>query len=109
MPKYETFIRDCVRGGVLALDEHGRQIADDRGRTVDRHSLRTTFCTWLSTSGASPRTAQMLARHTDIRLTMRTYTDPRLLDGRTAVKVSPDPSPAADAETAPATGTDGQA
>ncbi len=104
MPKYETFIRDCVDAGIVTLDENGRQVPDDRGRTVDRHALRTTFCTWLSMSGASPRTAQMLARHTDIRLTMRTYTDPRLLDGRSAIDAMP-----VLAEPQKATGTDGKA
>jgi len=106
VPKYETFIRDCVRAGIVELDDRGRQIPDDRGRTVDRHALRTTFCTWLSSSGASPRTAQMLARHTDIRLTMKTYTDPILLDERSAVEALPDLSRRPDVAVAQATGTD---
>jgi len=106
MPKYETFIRDCVRAGIVELDEHGRQIPDERGRTVDRHGLRTTFCTWLSKSGVSPRTAQVLARHTDVRLTMRNYTDPALLDARAGVESLPDLSDAKATAVAQATGTD---
>jgi len=62
---------------------------DERGRTVDVHAMRTTFATMLSTSGTSPRTAQAAMRHSDIRLTMGTYTDPKLLDVRQAVENLP--------------------
>ncbi len=34
----------------------------------------------LTVGGVSPRTAQQAMRHSDIKLTMNTYTDPRLLD-----------------------------
>jgi integrase len=51
---------------------------DDRGRTVDVHAMRTTFGTFLSTTGTAPRTAQAAMRHSDIKLTMGVYTDPRL-------------------------------
>lgn len=53
---------------------------DDRGRTLDVHALRTTFGTLLSVGGTSPRTAQAAMRHSDLKLTMGVYTDPRLLD-----------------------------
>ncbi len=67
---------------------------DDRGRTVDVHALRTTFGTLLSKAGVSPRTAQQAMRHSDIKLTMGVYTDPRLLDTRGAVeKLPPLPVP----------------
>ena len=62
---------------------------DDRGRTVDVHAMRTTFGTFLSTTGTSPRTAQAAMRHSDIKLTMGVYTDPRLLDVRGAVERLP--------------------
>jgi integrase len=62
---------------------------DDRGRTVDVHALRTTFGTLLSKAGVSPRTAQQAMRHSDIKLTMGVYTDPRLLDTRGAVEKLP--------------------
>jgi len=58
---------------------------DDRGRTVDVHAMRTTFGTLLSKTGTAPRTAQAAMRHSDIKLTMGVYTDPRLLDIRGAV------------------------
>jgi len=101
-PTRATFRRDCDRAGV-------RWEADAQGRSLDRHALRVTFVTWLSRAGVAPRTAQMLARHTDIRLTMRNYTDPGLLDARGAVERLPE-LPAvssADVQTARATGTDG--
>ncbi len=62
---------------------------DDRDRTVDVHALRTTFCTLLSASGAAPRTTQQAMRHSDIKLTMGVYTDPRLLDIRGAIDKLP--------------------
>ena len=34
----------------------------------------------MSKGGVSPRTAQAAMRHSDIRLTMNVYTDPKLLD-----------------------------
>ena len=66
---------------------------DERGRTVDVHAMRTTFGTLLSTTGTAPRTAQAAMRHSDIRLTMGTYTDPRQLDVREAVERLPGLAP----------------
>lgn len=48
---------------------------DDRGRVMDIHALRTTFGTMLSLSGVSPRVAMELMRHSDLKLTMKVYTD----------------------------------
>jgi integrase len=48
---------------------------DEQGRRVDFHSLRLTFGTNLVLSGAHPRVVQELMRHSDIRLTMKLYTD----------------------------------
>lgn len=47
---------------------------DVSGKVADFHSLRHTFITNLARSGASPKVAQTLARHSDIRLTLDTYT-----------------------------------
>lgn len=47
---------------------------DDRGRTLDFYALRSTFITSLARSGVSPKLAQSLTRHSDINLTMNTYT-----------------------------------
>jgi hypothetical protein len=51
--------------------------------------MRTTFGTMLSRTGAAPRTAQAAMRHSDIKLTVGVYTDPRLLDVRGAVEKLP--------------------
>lgn len=53
---------------------------DDEGRRADIHALRHTFGTSLSQNGVSPRVAMELMRHTDLRLTMKLYTDPRIFD-----------------------------
>jgi len=81
-PTGATFRRDCERVGISWQ-------ADERGRTLDRHSLRTTFVTWLSVCGVDPRTAQELARHTDISLTMQNYTDPKLINLSAAIEKLP--------------------
>ncbi len=83
---------------------------DDRGRVIDVHALRHTFGTLLSKGGVAPRTAQEAMRHSDIRLTMQTYTDPRLLDIVGALDALPalpltEPSEAIGVK---ATGTDGR-
>jgi hypothetical protein len=62
---------------------------DERGRTLDVHALRTTFGTLLSKGGVAPRTAQAAMRHSDIKLTMGVYTDPKLLDVRGALDALP--------------------
>jgi integrase len=41
---------------------------------ADFHSLRHSYITMLERSGIAPKTAQALARHSDIRLTMNRYT-----------------------------------
>ena len=50
-------------------------LKDERGWVVDFHALRTTYITRLQRAGVSPREAMELARHSDMRLTMKTYTD----------------------------------
>jgi integrase len=83
---------------------------DDRGRTLDVHALRHTFGTLLSKGGVAPRTAQAALRHSDIKLTMNVYTDPKLLDVRGALDTLPAlplPGDQGEGEAAGATGTDG--
>jgi integrase len=83
---------------------------DERGRTVDVHAMRHTFGTWLSKGGVDPRTAQSAMRHSDIRLTMGTYTDPKLLNVAGAMEALPalplDAEPDQAAATMQSTGTD---
>ena len=44
------------------------------GLFADFHGLRHTFITNLGKAGVNPKTAQILARHSDISLTMNIYT-----------------------------------
>jgi integrase len=75
------FNADCKRAGIPKRD--------DRDRTVDIHSLRKTFNTWLAKAGVAPRVAQELMRHQEIGLTMGVYTDPALFDLSAAVESLP--------------------
>ncbi|OWK44031.1 tyrosine-type recombinase/integrase [Fimbriiglobus ruber] len=89
----ETPVFTVPTGLRLILDRDLRAAGipkrDDRGRTIDVHAMRTTFGTLLSRAGVAPRTAQAAMRHSDLKLTMGVYTDPRLLDVRGAVEKLP--------------------
>ena len=67
VPKMKEFRQDLAKAGIPFLDE--------RGHRMDYHALRTTFITRLSTMKVHPRLAMELARHSDMRLTMKIYTD----------------------------------
>ena len=62
---------------------------NDAGHVVDFHALRKTFITNLTKAGVSPKTAQLLARHCDINLTMNTYTMLGVVDQAAAVETLP--------------------
>jgi integrase len=74
---------DCVfAGGVPAMKvmredfkAGGIALSNECGQRVDFHALRKTYITRLQLAGVSPREAMELARHSDMRLTMKTYTD----------------------------------
>ena len=70
---------------------------------------RHTFATMLSTSGVSPRVAQEAMRHSTMELTMKVYTDPKLLDIAGAIASLPAMSGKSAGERLPAkaTGTHG--
>jgi hypothetical protein len=79
---------------------------DDAGRFADAPSLRHTFISNLVAGGVNPKTAQRLARHGTIGLTMDRYTHVFQGDVTAALSVLPDLSiPAANAVRM--TGTDG--
>jgi integrase len=71
------------------IDVAGIPKRDARGRVVDVHALRTTFCTHLCRAGVPLRTAQAAMRHSDPKLTANVYTDPELLDIAGAVSSLP--------------------
>ncbi len=58
---------------------------DDQGRRADFHALRHTYITNLNRAGVAPRMAMQLARHSDIRLTMKTYTNLSMTDLSAAI------------------------
>lgn len=91
--------RDMAAAGIVEIDE--------RGRTVDVHAMRHTFSTMLHRAGVLPSVAQAAMRHSDIRLTMKTYNHLGLMDVVGAIESLPSiggmpTSP----ETLQATGTD---
>ena len=77
LPKMETFKRDLRRAGI--------EFIDAKGRRADFHSLRHTLGTNLALAGTAPRVAMEAMRHSDIRLTTKTYTDTGLLPVSDAV------------------------
>jgi integrase len=62
---------------------------DERGRTLDVHALRMTFGTLLGKGGVPLRTTQTAMRHSDPKLTVNVYTDPKLLDVHGALDALP--------------------
>jgi integrase len=67
VPNMDTFHRDRKRAGIPATDASGAKF--------DFHALRTTFITMLNAAGVAPRVAMGLARHSDMKLTMKVYTN----------------------------------
>jgi len=67
VPSPAKLRRDLVAAGIPVVDE--------RGQRLDVHALRKTFGTMLAVAGVTPQDASKLMRHSDIRLTMRIYTD----------------------------------
>jgi integrase len=78
----KVFDRDLRFAGISKRDE--------RNRTACVHSLRHTFATLMSRGGVAPRVAQAAMRHSSIDLTMSVYTDPKLLDVISALRVLPE-------------------
>ena len=62
---------------------------DTDGKFADFHALRHTFITNLSYANIAPKTAQMLARHSDIKLTMQIYTRINAQEQADAIKSLP--------------------
>jgi hypothetical protein len=61
------------------------------GLFADFHSMRHFFITSLERAGIRPKMAQILARHSDIRLTMGVYTHVELNDCTAAIGAMPGP------------------
>jgi len=67
MPLMRTFKADLAAADI--------PFTDGQGRRADFHALRVTLATNLSRGGVSPRVAMEIMRHSDIKLTMKNYTD----------------------------------
>jgi len=85
----------------------------DDGLFADFHSNRHLFITSLERAGLSPKMAQTLARHSDVRLTLGVYTHVGLHDQTAAIQALPAPptvgvGPQDEAAALRATGTDGR-
>ena len=78
---------------------------DEAGHVFNFHALRHQFISMLASAGIHPKTAQELARRSDINLTMKRYTHVRLSDLSAALRELP--SPTLPNENQSATGTDG--
>ena len=87
---------------------------DNDGLFADFHANRHLFITNLKRVNTSPKMAQTLARHSDVRLTLGVYTHVGLHDQRAAIESLPAPPsvggtrPEDDAISLRATGTDGK-
>ena len=58
----------------IDLKAAGIPYTDESGNVFDFHALRHQFISNLAAAGVHPKTAQELARHSDIKLTMSRYT-----------------------------------
>jgi len=81
VPRLPRFKKDLELAGI--------PFKDTEGRRVDLHALRVTFGTNLSNAGVFPRVAMELMRHSDIKLTMKIYTDGSQLATAAAVASLP--------------------
>jgi integrase len=71
LPRMRKMREDFDAAGIPAMDSQGRK--------ADFHSLRKTFNMLLQNSGATFATTMNLMRHSDPRLTAKTYMDASLL------------------------------
>jgi integrase len=68
----KRFNGDTKRAGIAKVN--------DQGRSVDIHSLRKSFGTWLALAGVHPRKLQEMMRHETIEMTMQIDVDLQLFD-----------------------------
>ena len=92
------------------LEDAGIRCSDDVNSEdyINFHSLRHTTGTLLAASGAHPKVAQTIMRHSDINLTMSRYTHTLTGQEAKAIENLPDLSlPSSTSQGAVATGTEG--
>ena len=86
--QYSTQIRDQES---LTMAGVAESRSDHDGRYADFHSCRHLFITSLERAGISPKMAQTLARHSDIRLTLQICTHVELHDQTAAIRAPAGP------------------
>ncbi len=91
MPTMTRFKADLKAAGVEFMNATGYR--------ADFHSLRHTLATNLARAGTAPRVAMEIMRHSDMRLTSKTYTDAGLLPVADAVLKLPFLAKSEDAST----------
>jgi integrase len=67
IPDMDQYRKDLMAAGISYLDKQGRR--------ADFHALRHTLATNLARCGVLPRVAMEFMRHSEMRLTNKTYTD----------------------------------
>ena len=67
VPRVRTLKGDLKRAGI--------PFEDERGQRADFHALRTTLATMLAAKGVSLQASKALMRHSDVKLTLKVYTD----------------------------------
>lgn len=110
----EKWIREATNPEDAAAREESDFLAycSESGLFADFHSTRHLFITSLERARVSPKMAQTLARHSDVRLTLGVYTHVGLHDQTAAIQSLPVPPElnqainASTASAAKATGTD---
>ena len=77
---------DLVFGRIPLMNQFRKDLAaadipfeNARGERADFHALRKTYGTMLTLAGVGLRTVMELMRHSDMRLTAKTYTDANML------------------------------
>ena len=98
-------VYDGARMLRVDLEAAGIEHTDGAGQRIDFHALRHTFITLLARSGVHPKTAQDLARHSDINLTLSRYSHTIIEQQSEALARLPDLMPAVEADEAVRTGT----
>lgn len=80
-----------VGAEMIRIDLAGAGIPyqDDRGHVFDFHALRRQFVSMMVKSGVEPKSAQLLARHSVITLTLDLYTDPEMIRAAEALNKLP--------------------
>jgi integrase len=94
LPRYQpiwpgTWSKRASRMIRRDLEAAGIPYHDAMGRVFDFHALRHHFLSMLARSGTHPKTAQMLARHSTITLTMDRYTHLGRIDTTEALEALP--------------------